>query len=367
MELNDSVSSAELFGPTVTVGTMKDEQERDVDTDYQCWRDYYQVATLGQECWHFLTGLSLANLRPPGPALGSYWAGLGMWQGAHLVRLVMSAEIITVINIEIFWRLHCLSSAWHQVNINWNSVSAPSLWSNEDLLQVAKSATAPAGAEINLKFVSTPHSVPIKVWQYYRQTHHLVILRRKIKPNHDLELLSVLSYRSEISSLWESKKVFWWNCRHLNEWSCWFIKIWAQWQSRGLPRDLRLENWDVNYILHHLSSDLSSPSGANTATSQPIPEVSLSERETSSARRLWWTLRGLGLSHSLCGEVIDTLGMSYCIKYQLSRIKDKNQWRHAQADVQHLYLHTWALTGAGPDLITWITGRGESIREDIWR
>ena len=221
--------------------------------------------------------------------------------------------------------------------------------------------------QINLKFVSTPHSVPIKVWQYYRQTHHLVILRRKIKPNHDLELLSVLSYRSEISSLWESKKVFWWNCRHLNEWSCWFIKIWAQWQSRGLPRDLRLENWDVNYILHHLSSDLSSPSGANTATSQPIPEVSLSERETSSAWRLWWTLRGLGLSHSLCGEVIDTLGMSYCIKYQLSRIKDKNQWRHAQADVQHLYLHTWALTGAGPDLITWITGRGESIREDIWR
>ena len=202
MELNDSVSSAELFGPTVTVGTMKDEQERDVDTDYQCWRDYYQVATLGQECWHFLTGLSLANLRPPGPALGSYWAGLGMWQGAHLVRLVMSAEIITVINIEIFWRLHCLPSAWHQVNINWNSVSAPSLWSDEDLLQVAKSA----GAEINLKFVSTPHSVPIKVWQYYRQTHHLVILRRKIKPNHDLELLSVLSYRSEISSLWESKK-----------------------------------------------------------------------------------------------------------------------------------------------------------------
>ena len=186
---------------------MKDEQERDVDTDYQCWRDYYQVATLGEECWHFLTGLSLANLRPPDPALGSYWAGLGMWQGAHLVRLVMSAEIITVINIEIFWRLHCLPSAWHQVNINWNSVSAPSLWENEDLFLVPLPATAGARAQINLKFVSTPHSVPIKVWQYYRQTHHLVILRRKIKPNHDWEILSVLSYNSHIYLLSLSGKV----------------------------------------------------------------------------------------------------------------------------------------------------------------
>ena len=364
MELTDSVSSAEVFGPTVTVGTMKDEQERDVDTDYQCWRDYYQVATLGQECWHFLTGLSLANLHPPGPALGSYWAGLGMWQGAHLVRLVMSAEIITVINIEIFWRLHCLPSAWHQVNINWNSVSAPSLWSNEDLLQVAKSA----GAEINLKFVSTPHSVPIKVWQYYRQTHHLVILRRKIKPNHDLELLSVLSYRSEISSLWESKKSILMELPS-PQWMVLLVykdmsSVTEPGSSQGSPPwELRCQLYSPPFVFGSLLS-LRSKHGNISANPRGLIER---ERETSSARRLWWTLRGLGLSHSLCGEVIDTLGMSYCIKYQLSRIKDKNQWRHAQADVQHLYLHTWALTGAGPDLITWITGRGESIREDIWR
>ena len=152
--------------------------------------------------------------------------------------------------------------------------------------------------------------------------------------------------------------------------------------SQGSP----LENWDVNYILNHLSSHLFSSPGTNTAISQPMPEVLVMERESSS---LYWNRSvqfytvieafmniKVGLVYfihcvgqSLTPRVWVTMVCWLCgyIKYQVSRIKHKNQWMHAQSDIQHLYLHTWALTGAGPDLITWITGRGESIREDIWR
>ena len=63
--------------------------------------------------------------------------------------------------------------------------------------------------------------------------------------------------------------MFWSRWRRPPDWS-WFLQIWAEWQSRGVPRDLRLENWDVNYILNHLSSHLSSPPGTNTAT-YPLP------------------------------------------------------------------------------------------------
>ena len=72
--------------------------------------------------------------------------------------------------------------------------------------------------------------------------------------------------------------------RRLPDWS-WFLQIWAEWQSQGVPRDLRLENWDVNYILNHLSSHLFSSPGTNTAISQPMPEVLVMERESSS---LYW-------------------------------------------------------------------------------
>ena len=48
---------------------------------------------LGQECHRPLTGL---------------------WQSDLLQRLLMSPQIITVINIEIFWRLHCIPRHQHK-------------------------------------------------------------------------------------------------------------------------------------------------------------------------------------------------------------------------------------------------------------
>ena len=55
--------------------------------------------------------------------------------------------------------------------------------------------------------------------------------------------------------------------------------------SQGSPP--WLESWDVNYILNHLSSHLFSPPGTNTATSQPMPEVSVIERERKSSSLYW--------------------------------------------------------------------------------
>ena len=83
--------------------------------DYQCWRDYYQVVTLGHDWARNVDISSLGSDWPTSAHLGQHWALTG-WAGAVTesppgeTRL-MSAEIITVINMEIFWRLYCLPPA----------------------------------------------------------------------------------------------------------------------------------------------------------------------------------------------------------------------------------------------------------------
>ena len=148
--------------------------------------------------------------------------------------------------------------------------------------------------------------------------------------------------------------------------------------SQGSPPwELRCQLYSGPFVFSSLLSLLSSlfsPPGTThgnitaNARERTLPCIEIVQFSFTQLRKLSWTLKwAWSVSFIVLGSHwhpgYELLWCGGYIKYQVSRIKHKNQWRHAQTDIQHLYLHTWAQAGAGPDLITWISSGGESIRE----
>ena len=76
-----------------------------------------------------------------------------------------------------------------------------------------------------------------------------------------------------------------------------------------------------------------------------LPCIEIVQFSFTQLLKLSWTLKwAWSVSFIVSGSHwhpgYELLWCGGYIKYQVSRIKHKNQWRHAQSDIQHLYLHT---------------------------